>query len=106
MLTPGRLPALVALRAFPATYAFDVEAAASFWELLGFPSSGPAPARGRAGSRARERWRRRLADTYEQWAADQYGLSLGTGPRLEMYVYVDDVMLRRNRTSRGLRRGE
>ena len=25
------------------------------------------------------------------WAADRYGLSLGTGARFEMYVYVDDL---------------
>ena len=32
-----------------------------------------------------------LAVTDAQWAADRYGLSLGNGPRFEMYVYVEDL---------------
>ena len=32
-----------------------------------------------------------LAVTHKQWAADRYGLARGTGPRFEMYVYVDDL---------------
>jgi predicted enzyme related to lactoylglutathione lyase len=32
-----------------------------------------------------------LAVTHEQWAADRYGFSPGTSPRLEMYVYVNDL---------------
>ena len=32
-----------------------------------------------------------LAVTDARWAADRYGLSLGNGPRFEMYVYVEDL---------------
>jgi hypothetical protein len=32
-----------------------------------------------------------LAVTDAQWAADRSGLSLGNGPRFEMYVYVEDL---------------
>lgn len=82
----------MALRAFPVTYASDVEAVASFWELLGFrrhvqlPPEGPPGYIGLARDGGGE-----LAVTHEQWAADRYALAPGTGPRFEMYVYVDDL---------------
>ena len=73
-------------------YALDVEAMASFWELLGFerhvqlPPEGPV---GYVGLRRPEG--PELAVTDAQWATDRYGLKLGDGPRVEMYVYVDDL---------------
>jgi lactoylglutathione lyase len=32
-----------------------------------------------------------VAVTDAQWAIDRYGLSIGDGPRFEMYVYVADL---------------
>lgn len=29
--------------------------------------------------------------TNAQWAVDRYGMSMGDGPRFEMYVYVSDL---------------
>jgi len=32
-----------------------------------------------------------LAVTHSSWTADAYGMTMGDGPRVEMYVYVDDL---------------
>ncbi|MFZ1993214.1 MAG: VOC family protein [Solirubrobacteraceae bacterium] len=82
----------MALRAFPVTYASDVEAVALFWELLGFRRHVQLPPEGAPGyiGLARDGGGE-LAVTHEQWAGDRYGLSPGTGARFEMYVYVDDL---------------
>ena len=64
------------LRAFPVTYAADVEAVARFWELLGFRRHFQLPAEGEPGYVGLVRdGGAELAVTHEQWAADRYGLS-------------------------------
>jgi lactoylglutathione lyase len=80
-------------RAFPVVYASDVERAARFWELLGFRRHFQLPADGlpgyvglRSDDSAAE-----VAVTHAEWAMDGYGLSMGGGPRFEMYVYVADL---------------
>ena len=83
---------MMALRAFPVTYARDVDAVASFWELLGFRRHVQLPPDGVPGYVGLTRdGAGELAVTHAQWAAARYGLSLGTGARFEMYVYVDDL---------------
>jgi hypothetical protein len=74
-------------------YASNVERTAQFWERLGFQRHFQLPAEGapgyiglRSDTSAAE-----LAVTSAQWAKDRYGLSLGDGPRFEMYVYVPDL---------------
>ena len=32
-----------------------------------------------------------IAVTSAEWAMDRYGLSLGDGPRFEMYIYVPEL---------------
>jgi lactoylglutathione lyase len=82
----------MALRAFPVTYASDVQALASFWELLGFRRHVQLPADGDPGYVGLTRdGGAELAVTHKQWAVDRYGLSAGSGPRFEMYIYVDDL---------------
>ncbi len=82
----------MALRAFPVVYASDVEAVASFWELMGFRRHVQLPPEGEAGYVGLTRdGGAELAVTHQQWAAGRYGLSLGSGPRFEMCVYVDDL---------------
>jgi lactoylglutathione lyase len=83
----------MAARAFPVVYASDVERAARFWELLGFRRHFQLPETGdpgyvglRSDASAAE-----LAVTNAQWAIERYGLSMGDGPRFEMYVYVADL---------------
>jgi lactoylglutathione lyase len=80
------------LRTFPVTYAADVEAVASFWELLGFRRHVQLPPEGEPGYVGLARnGGGELAVTHRQWALDRYGLAPGSGPRFEMYVYVDDL---------------
>jgi lactoylglutathione lyase len=79
-------------RAFPVVYVSDVEAVASFWELLRFHRHVQLPPDGEPGYIGLTRdGGGELAVTHEQWAADRYGFSPGTSPRLEMYVYVNDL---------------
>lgn len=80
-------------RAFPVVYAKDVERAAQFWELLGFRRHFQLPADsdpGYVGLRS-DASTAELAVTNIQWSIDRYGLSMGDGPRFEMYVYVDKL---------------
>ena len=80
------------LRAFPVVYASDVEAVASFWGLLGFRRHVQLPPEGEPGYVGLTReGAGELAVTHQQWAFDRYRLSPGSGPRFEMYVYVDDL---------------
>ena len=73
-------------------YALDVEAEAAFWELLGFRRHVQLPAEGAPGYVGlRVEDGPELAVTHAQWAADRYGMELGSGPRFEMYVYVDEL---------------
>lgn len=86
------LSVAMGMRAFPVVYALDVEAAAHFWELLGFRRHVRLPADGVAGYVGLRRDDGpELAVTHAQWAADRYGSELGDGPRFEMYVYVGDL---------------
>ncbi len=80
-------------RAFPVVYSSDVERTAQFWELLGFRRHYQLPADGapgyvglRSDDSAAE-----LAVTDARWAVDRYGLSIGDGPRFEMYIYVANL---------------
>lgn len=86
-------------RAFPVIYSTEVERAAQFWERLGFRRHFQLPPEGEPGyvGLTSEDSSAELAVTHAQWAADRYGLSMGQGPRFEMYVYVADLdgMVRR-----------
>ncbi len=81
---PGR-------RAFPVVYATDVNATARFWERLGFTRYFQLPADGEPGYVGLRRDAAELAVTAREWARDQYGLTLGDGPRFEMFVYIENV---------------
>jgi lactoylglutathione lyase len=80
-------------RAFPIVYASDVERETRFWELLGFQRHVQLPAEGEPGyvGLRSDAPGVELAVTNGQWAADRYGLSVGDGPRFEMYIYVADL---------------
>jgi lactoylglutathione lyase len=81
------------LRAFPIVYTSDVERAAQFWELLGFQRHVQLPPDGEPGyvGLRRDAPGAELAVSNAQWATDRYGLSMGDGPRFEMYIYVADL---------------
>jgi lactoylglutathione lyase len=74
-------------------YASEVERAAQFWELLGFHRHVQLPPDGEPGyvGLRRSDPGAELAISNGQWATQRYGLSMGDGPRFEMYVYVADL---------------
>lgn len=71
-------------------YASNVEQAARFWERLGFQRHFQLPSEGEPGyvGLRSDTSPAELAITSAQWAMDRYGLSMGDGPRFEMYIYV------------------
>lgn len=78
-------------RAFPVVYATDVERTVRLWERLGFARFFQLPPDGEPGYVGLRCGGGELAVVAADWPAQQYGLSVGDGPRFEMFVYVDDV---------------
>ena len=78
-------------RAFPVLYATDVEQSARFWELVGFQRHFQLPPEGEPGYVGLRAGAAELGITSVQWATDRYGMTMGNGPRVEMYVYVSDL---------------
>jgi lactoylglutathione lyase len=70
-----------------------VDRAAQFWELLGFHRHVQLPPDGETGyvGLRRDDPAAELAISNGQWATQRYGLSMGDGPRFEMYIYVADL---------------
>jgi lactoylglutathione lyase len=80
------------LRAFPVIYARDVEAVAGFYTRLGFEERFRMPdERGGAGFIRLERDGVELGVTTEDAPRALAGLEPGSGPRHELFVYVDDL---------------
>jgi lactoylglutathione lyase len=78
-------------RAFPVIYATRVASTAEFYERLGFVRHFQLPADGEPGYIGLRRGSHELGVVDAAWPAEQYGRGLGTGPRFEMFVYVEDV---------------
>jgi lactoylglutathione lyase len=81
-----------AKRAFPVIYARDVERVAAFYiELLGFEERFRLPPEGQPGYLGLRRDAAELAVVTTQSPEQLIGVGVGTEPRFEMFVYVDDV---------------
>jgi lactoylglutathione lyase len=81
-------------RAFPLIFADHVIAAAEFYEKLGFTRHNQNPPTGEPTYVGLRRGSAELAVVAASWPAAQYGRAagtLGTGPRFEMFVFIDDV---------------
>ena len=78
-------------RSFPVVYASDVEATAAFYERLGFERHVQMPPEGTPGYVGLRRAGGEVAVVDRAWPQDQFGVPAGDGPRVEMFVYVDDV---------------
>ena len=78
-------------RAFPVLYSNDVERAARFWERLGFERHFQLRDAGEAGYIGLRSGSVELAVTHASWAADRYGMAMGSGPRVEMYIYIENL---------------
>ncbi len=78
-------------RAFPVIFAERVAATAGFYEGLGFERHFQLPAEGEPGYVGLRRGRSELAVVSNEWPEQQYGASVASGVRFEMFVYVDAV---------------
>ncbi|MDQ1529914.1 MAG: hypothetical protein QOE37_19, partial [Microbacteriaceae bacterium] len=78
-------------RAFPVIFASHVTATAGFYERLGFVRHFQLPLEGEPGYVGLRRGDADIAVVDAAWPADQYDRAAGTGPRFEMFIYVDDV---------------
>ncbi|MEU6818442.1 VOC family protein [Streptomyces sp. NPDC046860] len=78
-------------RAFPLIFAEHVPATAAFYERLGFTRTRQNPPEGEPTYVALARGTAELAVVDADWPADRHGSAVGTGPRFEMFVLVDDL---------------
>ena len=79
------------LRSFPIVYATDVARTADFYARLGFVETFRLPSDGEPGYIGLERDGHDVAVVSTDWPRDHYGIEVGTGPRFELFVYVEDV---------------
>jgi lactoylglutathione lyase len=80
----------VATWAFPVIYSRDVERASAFYAgRLGFEEQMRLPPDGPAAYVGLRRGDSELAIVDSGWSRDQFGLTMGEGPRFELFVYVD-----------------
>lgn len=79
-------------RAFPVIYARDVGRTVAFYErLLGFEKEYQFPPDGEPGYVGPRRDDADLGIVHESSPRQMIGVSMGDGPRFELFVYVDDV---------------
>jgi lactoylglutathione lyase len=78
-------------RAFPVVYARDVERSVRFYQRLGFEAHFRLPPQGDAGYVGLRRGSYELAVTTIDSPEQLIGVQVGSGPRFEMFVYVDNV---------------
>jgi lactoylglutathione lyase len=77
-------------RAFPVIFAEKVAATAAFYEALGFERHFELPPEGEPGYVGLRRGSHELAVVSAEWP-QQYGASVASGVRFEMFVYVEQV---------------
>jgi lactoylglutathione lyase len=78
-------------RAFPVVYAHEVQPMVEFYEELGFSISFRLPEQGEAGYVTMVRDEAELAIVDAEWPEQQTSLAMGTEPRFEMFIYVEDL---------------
>ncbi len=78
-------------RAFPAIYAKDVERMAKFYKDLGFSEQVRMPEQDSPGYIGLKRDETELAITTIDSPKQLIGIEVGTAPRFEMFIYVDNV---------------
>jgi lactoylglutathione lyase len=78
-------------KAFPVLYVTEVRRSLAFYELLGYEQTYQFPLEGDPHYVGLERGDSSLGIANAQWPEAQLGISVGTGPRFELFVYVDDV---------------
>jgi lactoylglutathione lyase len=82
----------MARSAFPILYVPDVERSARFYTgQLGFEEIARMPPDGDAGYISLQLGDSRLAVVHSSWPEERIGVRVGSLPRFELWVYVDDV---------------
>jgi lactoylglutathione lyase len=81
----------MAERAFPVVYARDITLTVGFYQRLGFQEHVRLPPEGEAGYVGLRRGDYELAIVTTQSPEQLIGVRVGSEPRFEMFVYVDDV---------------
>src|SRR5919198_133727 len=79
-------------QAFAVIYSADVERSAAFYTgLLDFEELFRYPPEGEAGYVGLRRGEARLGVVAAGWSEERLGITVGSGPRFELYTYVDVV---------------
>jgi lactoylglutathione lyase len=78
-------------KAFPVLYVTDVRRSLEFYALLGYESRYQFPLEGDPHYVGLERGESSLGIADSNWPEAQLGITVGTAPRFELFVYVDDV---------------
>ena len=78
-------------KAFPVLYVANVRRSVEFFGLLGYESRYQFPLEGDPHSVGLERGESSLGVADSSWPEAQLGITVGTAPRFELFVYVDDV---------------
>ena len=78
-------------RAFPIVYARDVERSVRFYERLGFEEHFRLPVEGEPGYVGLRRADGELGVVTVASPEQLIGVAVGSGPRFELFVYVNDV---------------
>jgi lactoylglutathione lyase len=78
-------------KAFPVLYVTDVRRSVEFYALLGYESRYQFPLEGDPHYVGLERGESSLGLADSNWPEAQLGITVGTAPRFELFVYVDDV---------------
>jgi lactoylglutathione lyase len=79
-------------KAFPVLYVGNVRRAVDFYGLLGYQSVYQFPLEGDPHYVGLERGDSSLGIADTSWPEAQLGITVGTAPRFELFVYVDDVV--------------
>ncbi|TCM38305.1 glyoxalase/bleomycin resistance protein/dioxygenase superfamily protein [Kribbella orskensis] len=78
-------------KAFPVLYVANVRRSVEFFGLLGYESRYQFPLEGDPHYVGLERGESSLGIADSSWPEAQLGITVGTAPRFELFVYVDDV---------------
>ncbi|TDO55341.1 lactoylglutathione lyase [Kribbella sp. VKM Ac-2571] len=78
-------------KAFPVLYVADVRRSVAFYTLLGYEPTYQFPLEGDPHYVGLERGESSLGLSDANWPEAQLGITVGTAPRFELFVYVDDV---------------
>ena len=78
-------------KAFPVLYVGSVRRSVEFYALLGYESRYQFPLEGDPHYVGLERGESSLGIADSNWPEAQLGITVGTAPRFELFVYVDDV---------------